>query len=89
MQKEIALYTASKITSEFSWFDIDADIDPLFKVIEDEDFFMCLICLSFFCLFPLATSCFSSEQRSFLSSLKCAAIVKFGILIAIGILKDV
>ncbi|KAG5535547.1 hypothetical protein RHGRI_023347 [Rhododendron griersonianum] len=29
--KEIALYTASKITSEFSWFDIDADIDPLFK----------------------------------------------------------
>lgn len=33
MQKEIALYTASRITNEFSWFDIDADIDPLFKVI--------------------------------------------------------
>uniref|UniRef100_A0A0V0IXD6 Putative tetratricopeptide repeat protein 13-like n=1 Tax=Solanum chacoense TaxID=4108 RepID=A0A0V0IXD6_SOLCH len=30
-QKEIALYTASKINSEFSWFDIDGDIDPLFK----------------------------------------------------------
>ncbi|XP_074308821.1 suppressor of RPS4-RLD 1 [Silene latifolia] len=30
-QKEIALYTASKIGSEFSWFDIDGDIDPLFK----------------------------------------------------------
>lgn len=30
-QKEIALYTASKITSEFCWFDIDGDIDPLFK----------------------------------------------------------
>ncbi|XP_057544804.1 suppressor of RPS4-RLD 1 isoform X2 [Amaranthus tricolor] len=30
-QKEIALYTASKINSEFAWFDIDADIDPLFK----------------------------------------------------------
>ncbi|GMI76873.1 SUPPRESSOR OF RPS4-RLD 1, SUPPRESSOR OF RPS4-RLD 3 [Hibiscus trionum] len=30
-QKEIALYTASKVNSEFSWFDIDGDIDPLFK----------------------------------------------------------
>ncbi|TMX02833.1 hypothetical protein EJD97_019645 [Solanum chilense] len=30
-QKEIALYTASKMNSEFSWFDIDGDIDPLFK----------------------------------------------------------
>ncbi|GAV58758.1 TPR_1 domain-containing protein/TPR_11 domain-containing protein [Cephalotus follicularis] len=30
-QKEIALYTASKVNSEFSWFDIDRDIDPLFK----------------------------------------------------------
>ncbi|KAK8710336.1 hypothetical protein V6N13_145666 [Hibiscus sabdariffa] len=30
-QKEIALYTASKANSEFSWFDIDGDIDPLFK----------------------------------------------------------
>ncbi|KAK9749557.1 hypothetical protein RND81_02G134300 [Saponaria officinalis] len=30
-QKEIALYTASKIGSEFSCFDIDGDIDPLFK----------------------------------------------------------
>ncbi|KAL6993814.1 Suppressor of RPS4-RLD 1 [Sarracenia purpurea var. burkii] len=30
-QKEIALYTASKITSDFCWFDIDGDIDPLFK----------------------------------------------------------
>ncbi|KAL9229808.1 hypothetical protein vseg_005237 [Gypsophila vaccaria] len=30
-QKEIALYTASKIGSEFSYFDIDGDIDPLFK----------------------------------------------------------
>ncbi|KAK2967664.1 hypothetical protein RJ640_030535 [Escallonia rubra] len=30
-QKEIALYTASKINSEFSWFDIDGDINPLFK----------------------------------------------------------
>lgn len=34
MQKEIALYTASKVNSEFCWFDIDGDIDPLFKVIE-------------------------------------------------------
>ena len=33
MQKEIALYTASKVNSEFCWFDIDGDIDPLFKVI--------------------------------------------------------
>jgi hypothetical protein len=32
LQKEIALYTASKINSEFCWFDIDGDIDPLFKV---------------------------------------------------------
>ncbi|KAG5069941.1 Suppressor of RPS4-RLD 1 [Glycine soja] len=30
-QKEIALYTASKFNSEFFWFDIDGDIDPLFK----------------------------------------------------------
>ncbi|KAM1174936.1 hypothetical protein ACFX19_027996 [Malus domestica] len=30
-QKEIALYTASKINSEFYWFDIDGDIDSLFK----------------------------------------------------------
>ncbi|KAK6923111.1 Tetratricopeptide repeat [Dillenia turbinata] len=30
-QKEIALYTASKISSEFWLFDIDGDIDPLFK----------------------------------------------------------
>ncbi|TKY70628.1 Suppressor of RPS4-RLD 1 [Spatholobus suberectus] len=30
-QKEIALYTASKYNSEFCWFDIDGDIDPLFK----------------------------------------------------------
>ncbi|XP_027078399.1 suppressor of RPS4-RLD 1 [Coffea eugenioides] len=30
-QKEIALYTASKLNSEFRWFDIDGDIDPLFK----------------------------------------------------------
>ncbi|KAG1347909.1 suppressor of RPS4-RLD 1 [Cocos nucifera] len=30
-QKEIALYTASKANSEFCWFDIDGDIDPLFK----------------------------------------------------------
>ncbi|XP_015901639.2 suppressor of RPS4-RLD 1 [Ziziphus jujuba] len=30
-QKEIALYTASKINTEFCWFDIDGDLDPLFK----------------------------------------------------------
>ncbi|CAM8909450.1 unnamed protein product [Rhodiola kirilowii] len=30
-QNEIALYTASKLSSEFCWFDIDGDIDPLFK----------------------------------------------------------
>nr|XP_007156747.1 hypothetical protein PHAVU_002G013900g [Phaseolus vulgaris]ESW28741.1 hypothetical protein PHAVU_002G013900g [Phaseolus vulgaris] len=30
-QKEIALYTASKFNREFCWFDIDGDIDPLFK----------------------------------------------------------
>ncbi|XWS33530.1 hypothetical protein CRYUN_Cryun22dG0091200 [Craigia yunnanensis] len=30
-QKEIALYTACKVNSEFCWFDIDGDIDPLFK----------------------------------------------------------
>ncbi|XP_021735079.1 suppressor of RPS4-RLD 1-like isoform X2 [Chenopodium quinoa] len=30
-QKELALYTASKLNSEFCWFDIDGDIDPLFK----------------------------------------------------------
>lgn len=33
LQKEIALYTASKLSSEFCWFDIDGDINPLFKVI--------------------------------------------------------
>lgn len=33
LQKELALYTASKINSEFCWFDVDGDIDPLFKVI--------------------------------------------------------
>ncbi|KAF2298127.1 hypothetical protein GH714_015310 [Hevea brasiliensis] len=30
-QKELVLYTASKINSEFCWFDIDGDIDALFK----------------------------------------------------------
>ncbi|KAL5753095.1 hypothetical protein ACOSP7_023263 [Xanthoceras sorbifolium] len=30
-QKEVALYTAYKVNSEFCWFDIDGDIDPLFK----------------------------------------------------------
>ncbi|XP_027362066.1 suppressor of RPS4-RLD 1 isoform X2 [Abrus precatorius] len=30
-QKEIALYSAAKFNSEFCWFDIDGDIDPLFK----------------------------------------------------------
>ncbi|KAI4330750.1 hypothetical protein MLD38_029007 [Melastoma candidum] len=30
-QKELALYTASKFSSEFGWFDIDGDIHPLFK----------------------------------------------------------
>lgn len=30
-QKELALYTASKISSEFFCFDIDGDIDPMFK----------------------------------------------------------
>ncbi|XP_073044864.1 suppressor of RPS4-RLD 1 [Primulina eburnea] len=30
-QKEIALYTASKYNTEFSWFNLDGDIDPLFK----------------------------------------------------------
>lgn len=30
-QKEVALYTASKANSEFCWFDIDGDLDPLFK----------------------------------------------------------
>ncbi|XP_023517940.1 suppressor of RPS4-RLD 1 [Cucurbita pepo subsp. pepo] len=30
-QKEIALYTASKSNSDFCWFSIDGDIDPLFK----------------------------------------------------------
>ncbi|EXB28734.1 Tetratricopeptide repeat protein 13 [Morus notabilis] len=30
-QKEIALYTASKINNEFHEFNIDGDIDPLFK----------------------------------------------------------
>ncbi|OWM82121.1 hypothetical protein CDL15_Pgr001695 [Punica granatum] len=31
LQKEIALYTASKGNTEFCWFDLDGDIDPLFK----------------------------------------------------------
>ncbi|XP_021908105.1 suppressor of RPS4-RLD 1-like [Carica papaya] len=31
VQKEVALYTASKANSEFCWFDIDGDLDPLFK----------------------------------------------------------
>ncbi|KAF5752853.1 suppressor of RPS4-RLD 1 isoform X1 [Tripterygium wilfordii] len=30
-QKEIALYTASRINREFCWFDIDRDINSLFK----------------------------------------------------------
>ncbi|XP_050205125.1 suppressor of RPS4-RLD 1 [Mercurialis annua] len=30
-QKELALYTASKINGEFCWFNIDGDFDPLFK----------------------------------------------------------
>ncbi|XP_076949916.1 suppressor of RPS4-RLD 1-like [Bidens hawaiensis] len=30
-QKEMALYTSAKANSEFCWFDIDGDIDPLFK----------------------------------------------------------
>ncbi|CAH2076227.1 unnamed protein product [Thlaspi arvense] len=30
-QKEIALYTASKVSSDFFCFDIDGDIDPMFK----------------------------------------------------------
>ncbi|MQL94814.1 hypothetical protein Taro_027474, partial [Colocasia esculenta] len=30
-QKEIALYTASRVNTDFCWFDIDGDIDPLFK----------------------------------------------------------
>ncbi|XP_027345118.1 suppressor of RPS4-RLD 1-like isoform X2 [Abrus precatorius] len=30
-QKELALYTASKFNSDFCWFDIDGDIDALFK----------------------------------------------------------
>ncbi|CAA6657494.1 unnamed protein product [Spirodela intermedia] len=30
-QKEIVLYTASRANSEFCWFDIDGDIDPIFK----------------------------------------------------------
>jgi len=32
LQKELALYTASKFNSDFCWFDIDGDIDALFKV---------------------------------------------------------
>lgn len=32
LQKEIALYTASKANLEFSQFNIDDDVDPLFKV---------------------------------------------------------
>ncbi|KAK7263223.1 hypothetical protein RJT34_30810 [Clitoria ternatea] len=30
-QKEIALYTASKFNGDFCWFDIDGDIDAIFK----------------------------------------------------------
>ncbi|KAG2245457.1 hypothetical protein Bca52824_092691 [Brassica carinata] len=30
-QKEIALYTASRVSSEFFCFDIDGDLDPMFK----------------------------------------------------------
>lgn len=30
-QNEISLYTASKLSSEFCWFDIDGDINPMFK----------------------------------------------------------
>ncbi|MED6182934.1 Suppressor of RPS4-RLD 1 [Stylosanthes scabra] len=30
-QKEIALYTASKFNGDFCWFDIDGDIDAVFK----------------------------------------------------------
>ncbi|KAL4343737.1 hypothetical protein HN51_061997 [Arachis hypogaea] len=30
-QKEIALYTASKFNGDFCWFDVDGDIDALFK----------------------------------------------------------
>lgn len=52
MQKEIALYAASKITTEFTWFDIDGDIDPLFKVIEDENFSLLLVRLFFFKVIP-------------------------------------
>lgn len=32
LQKELALYAASKMNVEFCWFDIDRDINPLFKV---------------------------------------------------------
>lgn len=32
-QKEMALYTASKLINEFNEFDIDGDINPLFKVL--------------------------------------------------------
>ncbi|CAF2032728.1 hypothetical protein HID58_078803 [Brassica napus] len=32
-EKEIALYTASKASSEFSCFDIDGDLDQMFKII--------------------------------------------------------
>lgn len=47
IQKEIALYTASKINSEFAWFDIDADIDPLFKVIFCQAWFYFQFLISF------------------------------------------
>ncbi|KAK1292356.1 hypothetical protein QJS10_CPB17g02298 [Acorus calamus] len=30
-QKELALYTASRMSSEFFWFNIDEDINPFFK----------------------------------------------------------
>jgi hypothetical protein len=32
LQKEMALYIASKANLEFSQFNIDDDVDPLFKV---------------------------------------------------------
>ncbi|KAI3954875.1 hypothetical protein MKW92_015947 [Papaver armeniacum] len=40
-QKELALYTASKATSEFCWFDIDGDIDPYLRRHWKEDQYNC------------------------------------------------
>lgn len=51
LQKEMALYTAAKITSEFSWFDVDGDIDPLFKVISEDSMPLCDLTLPIFCSF--------------------------------------